>query len=122
MWKGYEDLLISYGIALYDEWKLRLRTGRRGGKEQHKAGEFFLEESLKTVTRNISIPSWLGDERLHSNHRSVLLAKDFTWYCRWNWKEAPAALVKTSYQYFIPQIDAAVNRNTPCHMAESFVA
>lgn len=106
MWKGHDRLLISYGITLYVEWRFRLRDGRRGGKELHKAGEFFLEESFKSSPTDISIPKWLGDERLHSNHRSVLLAKDFGWYSRWNWQEVPAISVKTSYQYFIPELDA----------------
>ena len=34
-------------------------------------------------------PAWLGDEAVHSSHRSALLFKDPEWYGQFGWTEEP---------------------------------
>jgi hypothetical protein len=82
MWRGHESALVRYGRALYVEWRLRWRGGRRGGRLEHKAGEFFMRRSYHGPN-----PSWLGNEAFHAAHRSNLLRKDAAWYDRFGWAE-----------------------------------
>lgn len=39
----------------------------------------------------IEQPPWLGNEKLHSNHRAYLLHEDPEWYARWGWDETPSS-------------------------------
>jgi hypothetical protein len=71
MWKGYEDALRMYMWECIEEWK------RRGYKNTMK-----IDAPISCIP-----PSWLGDERLHSSHRSNLLRKDFEYYKQFNWDE-----------------------------------
>jgi hypothetical protein len=74
MWKGYEDALAHYLNCMIDEW---IRRGYRNTIRRRR------------VQRPITMPRWLGDERLHASHRSNLLRKDPAWYGRFGWKEQP---------------------------------
>ena len=80
MWKGHEGLLAMYGIAICSEWK------NRGYNDSCMAK---IEGILETHKLNNSTPSWLGDKRLHSSHRSNLLRKDPEWYGKFAWEESP---------------------------------
>ena len=43
---------------------------------------------MYSVSDNVEMPYWLGDERMHSSHRSNLLRKDLEYYfSRYKWKE-----------------------------------
>jgi hypothetical protein len=42
---------------------------------------------LYDITDPIVIPSWHGDHRLHSSHRSNLLRKNFFYYSAFGWSE-----------------------------------
>ena len=67
MWTGYDQLLAYYHNTMIIEWI------KRGYKNTMK----FLPEELDYL-----IPSWLGDNMLHSSHRSNLLRKDFNYYSK----------------------------------------
>lgn len=99
MWIDYEALLIEYICSMYNEWKIRYKIGLRKGKLKHKSGEeakliisFYSGLGIKFF----SIPNWLGDERLHSSHRSALLFKNPEWYSKFGWKE------ESKLNYFWP--------------------
>ena len=72
MWAGYHQLLANYHNVMIKEWI------NRGYKNNMK----FLPEELDYL-----IPSWLGDDRLHSSHRSNLLRKDYNYYSKFGWSE-----------------------------------
>ena len=60
MWKGYANALAVYHNTMIDEWV------ERG----------YNNNMPKLPVGNVQVPTWLGDERLHSSHRSNLLRKD----------------------------------------------
>lgn len=72
MWKGYEEALVLYRNAMIEEWILR---GYNNTMEMYSVGD------------NVEMPYWLGDDRIHSSHRSNLLKKDFDFYSKYGWKE-----------------------------------
>jgi len=65
MWKGYENALVEYGIAICLEWKAR------GYKdtclEKIQAHYNNNEPNIK--------PPWFGDEQFHLSHRANLVRK-----------------------------------------------
>lgn len=73
MWRGYPEALALYFNACLDEWK------RRGKHHSYEKIPIVDEKNIRT-------PPWLGNERLHSSHRSNLLRKD-EWYDQFGWKE-----------------------------------
>jgi hypothetical protein len=75
MWRGFESALARYALALFRE------LTRRG---RHYPVHILFFEPL--VTSN-ALPSWLGDERLHSSHRAALLRKDPVWYGKYGWDD-----------------------------------
>jgi len=91
MWAGHERGLAAYGLSICSEWV------QRGYKD--------------TCTQKISdlvtpdwedMPSWWGDERIHSSHRANLLRKDPIYYGQYNWTEDP------EMPYFWPTTDLTV--------------
>jgi hypothetical protein len=88
MWRGHYAALIAYGFDLYDEWQQRLCDGRRGGKLEHKAGEWLLDRLPIEV--DIPLPAWIGNPDFHASHRAALLHKDLEWYGQFGWSERPA--------------------------------
>lgn len=77
MWRGYEDALIEYGVAMCDEWTARGRADT--------VREKLL--ALRSVSPSAARPPWLGDAAFHSAHRSNLLRKDPTHYAGFGWTE-----------------------------------
>jgi hypothetical protein len=78
MWKGHEEALAAYGLAICDEWV------RRGHSDTCAAtiGLDLAAAGLPPPRREAEIaaagrlPPWYGDDRLHSSHRSALVRKD----------------------------------------------
>jgi|SRR5579875_1337090 len=77
MWRGHEDALIEYGVAVCDEWVAR-------GRADTVRAKLLALHSGGPAPR----PGWLGDERFHAAHRSNLLRKDPVHYARYGWTEA----------------------------------
>lgn len=68
MWKGYEAALIEYADEMYQYFV------EIGGAASHKSMAQIVTEFAEYDTTPV-MPPWLGDERLHSSHRSRLLHK-----------------------------------------------
>ena len=73
MWKGYEEALLLYKNKMIEEWILR---GYNNTME------------MIGVSDDVTMPHWLGNNRLHASHRSNLLRKDYKFYSQYNWKES----------------------------------
>ncbi|HEX3393667.1 MAG TPA: MSMEG_6728 family protein [Acidimicrobiales bacterium] len=82
MWRGYEEALGAYGVAICREWcrrgradtcdtKIRLELAGLGIADVRDQTE--LDEAGR-------LPPWLGDEDFHRSHRSSLLSKDTATY------------------------------------------
>ena len=82
MWSGYADALAFYHNSMIDEW---IRRGFRNNMSR-----------LPLPPGEIVFPTWFGDERLHSSHRSNLLRKDSDWYGQFGWSEP------TDLEYYWP--------------------
>lgn len=74
MWRGYEVALQQYLRLCLLEWQ------RRGGKNTME---------IPQKVNNYMVPWWLGDDRLHSSHRSKLLWKYPPYYECFGWLEFP---------------------------------
>jgi hypothetical protein len=79
MWKGHEQALVQYGLAICLEWI------SRGYKDTcyDKIKAFY-------VSTPVINPIWLGGI-IHKVHRSVLLLKDEAFYSQYGWSELPKA-------------------------------
>jgi hypothetical protein len=80
MWRGYEPMLLLYGLTICDEWD------RRGYADTVREK---LRVHLRESTEPLLAPPWLGDAALHASHRSNLLRKDPEFYGRYGWTEPP---------------------------------
>lgn len=76
MWSGYADALALYLNACIDEWIINR-------KKNHSIQKISVDE------KSVEMPHWLGDELLHSTHRSSLLGKDPEFYGKYGWTEEP---------------------------------
>lgn len=79
MWRGYENCLLLYGVAICKEWVNR-------GYKDTMLGRFELA-LMHGKKEKLLIPKWLGDEKFHSAYRSNLLRKDVSFYSKYNWNE-----------------------------------
>lgn len=82
MWRDFKPALVKYALIICREWT------RRGNNDT--LTEWFLSRA-SDVGDYVS-PPWLGDDRLHSSHRSQLLAKWQVYYSHWGWKEEPGLI------------------------------
>lgn len=85
MWRGHEAQLALYMQACIDEWVAR-------GYNNTMQAPLLLLDAAAAAPK----PPWLGDERLHSTHRSNLLRKDPVHYGQFGWTEPP------DLEYFWP--------------------
>jgi len=77
MWANHLDALCNYGIVMCTEW---INRGYR---------DTLLDRFHQyNVRQGYDLPEWVGDERLHSSHRSNLLRKDPMWYGKFGWLES----------------------------------
>lgn len=91
MWKGYRSALARYALACFEELTAR-------GKHYPKHVRFF-----SRLVVDDRLPTWLGDDRVHSSHRSALLFKRPEWYKTFEWNESPAIPnEKGTLPYFWP--------------------
>lgn len=77
MWRGYEDALSLYAIAMCEEW-----ISRGYNDTMLPRFQAFLDNTLPDV-----MPPWLGRDDIHASHRSNLLRKDRGFYSRYGWSE-----------------------------------
>lgn len=80
MWEGSESYLFAYQKSIITEWI------NRGYKDN-----VCMEKTLHAfdhISGPFDPPWWLGDERLHSSHRSNLLRKNMEYYSQFDWVES----------------------------------
>ncbi len=79
MWKGYEQALILYGVAICMEWSVA-----RGYKDTCITKIVaFSKPELYTA-----YPEWFGLTKFHESHQSNLLRKDKKYYSKF-FKDVP---------------------------------
>jgi len=76
MWRGHENALVYYGIAVCDEWTAR------GYKDSCRE-----KIAAYGCGAPVVMPSWWGREDVHASHRSNLLRKDAKHYGQFGWSE-----------------------------------
>lgn len=90
MWEGHLAALSLYGQAVAREHLAR------GGNDPSQRLAWFQESLLLAIREgdDLSMPLWLGDERMHASHRSALLYKScvgddetFEWYDAMGWRD-----------------------------------
>lgn len=81
MWLLYPSQLYIYYLAIFGEMEVR----------DINVNPLYYEEELNRQSINVPhlVPLWSNDERLYSSHRAALLAKDYNYYSKYNWKEEP---------------------------------
>ena len=102
MWRGYELVLIDYTVCCLLTWE---RKKKHINQERHEK-----VISLQSIAINngykLRIPPWLGNEKLHSSHRSALLGKLPEWYSQFGWSETPAVWSKEKgWGYYYPGLE-----------------
>lgn len=90
IWKGHEHRLAQY--CLYGLAELESR-----GRYYPQWIDFFSQKYLDYP--DTGLPEIVGYEPFHASHRSQLLRKDFLWYSKFGWTEAPGEL---EYVWKIP--------------------
>ena len=80
MWRSHVPVLIEYGVAICDEW-----IGR-GFRDTVRAKLLDRLPPGEPISR----PGFLGDPKLHANHRAKLLHKDPDHYGQFGWSELPS--------------------------------
>lgn len=73
MWRGWEHVLIDYGLEVCAEWVKR-------GYRDTCAGKIAAFDMLFHAQRDGRAPPWLGDPAFHLAHRSNLVRKKPDWY------------------------------------------
>jgi hypothetical protein len=97
MWRDYLPALIEYGCACYDEWQRRLEDGERGGKMDHKSGEWLRTHLAEGG--DVVLPPWLTDE-VASAYRALLLSKS-EHYTMFGWAEDPCSDSKSIFEMIL---------------------
>ena len=70
MWRGRVPALVSYGLAMVDEWMAR------GAADSTRAQIVeFAPEAAEARSGDLAMPSWLGNPELHRSHQSNLIRK-----------------------------------------------
>lgn len=73
MWRGWEHLLVDYGLAVCTEWVRRDYMDTRAERIAQFDVQFHAQRDGRT-------PWWLGNEQFHLSHRSNLVRKMPGWY------------------------------------------
>lgn len=76
MWKGYEAALVVYIKECFVFWNERKNTVI-AEDPRYKIIYILKDKTTLPIYRD---PPWLGDDKFHSAHRSILLAKLPEWY------------------------------------------
>ena len=83
MWRGYEEALGAYGIAICREWQRRGYADTCEVKivdDLRAAGVTVPVRPVEELQGAGQLPPWLGHEELHRSHRSALVRKDPDFY------------------------------------------
>ena len=95
MWRGYEEALAAYGLAICAEWCGRGHADTCADKIVHELTAMTRRTRVRSQAELRArglLPPWLGRRALHRSHRSALLRKDANWYRRMFRGAVPADL------------------------------
>jgi hypothetical protein len=84
MWRGHEQALVVYGLAICSEWISR----------GYKDTCYDKINAFNTNAPSPTMPSWLGREDIHLSHKSRLIQK-YPEHYRPLWPDAPDNLEYT---------------------------
>ncbi|TWG26078.1 MSMEG_6728 family protein [Actinoplanes teichomyceticus] len=79
MWRGYEEALVRYGLAMCEIWTA---TGRADTCAATLTADLRAYKGITVVrsqpelARVVALPPWLGHPELHRSHQSALIRKD----------------------------------------------
>lgn len=79
MWRGYEEALGAYALAICREWCRRGHADTCAAKlldDLATAGVVVPPRSQRELRDAGALPPWLGDRAVHRSHRSALVRKD----------------------------------------------
>jgi hypothetical protein len=79
MWRGHEEALGAYAVAVCEEWRRRGHADTCEGTilfDLADAGVDVPPRSQAALGDAGELPPWLGDEAFHAGHRAALLRKD----------------------------------------------
>lgn len=97
MWEGYGFSLVQYTYACLCTWERK-----KGIVDANRRQTLIYFQSFMGWESERE-PFWLGDEKFHSAHRAILLAKDPKWYSQFGWTEEPAVRnEKGKWPYYWP--------------------
>ena len=102
MWKGHEQSLYDYIVAMTDEWILRgyKTTINDKAKETLRVA---MEHGI--VSAIVNPPNWITEAEVYKevakSHRLALLTKEYEWYSQFNWDEDNGKAPE-SYDYVWP--------------------
>jgi hypothetical protein len=83
MWKGFEEALVAYGLAVCREWVGRGFADTVAATITEEADVVLGIRHVRgqaELTASGELPPWLGDEELHRSHQSSLVGKDPLFY------------------------------------------
>lgn len=83
MWRGFEEALGAYGVAVCREWCRRGFADtceRKILDDLAEAGVPVPPRKQAELARAGALPPWLGDDHVHRSHRSALVRKQPEWY------------------------------------------
>jgi hypothetical protein len=79
MWRGHEEALVAYGLAMCEEWVRRGGADTVSAKLRAEVGVDRVRTQPELAAAG-AMPAWWGDDRVHRSHRSALVRKDPDWY------------------------------------------
>lgn len=94
MWRGYEYALLQYIVAMCDEWRAR---NYKTTIDTKAMVTFGIALNAGRVTNEMSYPPCIIEE-VATTHRQALLAKEYSWYSRFDWPE-DTGIAPKEYEY-----------------------
>jgi hypothetical protein len=83
MWRGHEEALAAYGLAIVAEWTARGRPDTCAATivaDLRLAGLPTSPRTQAELAASGELPAWLGDAAFHASHRAALLRKEPKFY------------------------------------------
>jgi hypothetical protein len=102
MWKGHEQSLYDYIVAMTDEWILR---GYKTTIKDKAQATLKTAMRLNLVAPIVNPPNWITEYEVYEvvakSHRIALLTKDYEWYSQFSW-DVDNGKPPESYDYVWP--------------------
>ena len=108
MWKGYEQALLEYLLAMVAEWHRRGYNSTIGNKAV-ATYQRAVELGKADHHAEAPIPAWQADqalfEQIAQTHRQALLVKEYEHYSQFQWEE-DTGIRPTAYEYVWAEAEA----------------